>query len=69
MSEEKNFSDADINMKLSNMEVELFYQKWASRLDTKEAVEFGEDLMAVIRAIGDSIIGLMKFTLNKDDAE
>lgn len=58
-------SEQEANMRLTNLEVELFYEKWASRLDTKEAVEFGEDLMNVIKAIGDSIIDLMR--PSKDD--
>lgn len=60
--------EMDIQLKLSNLEVEVFYTKWAERLqNSADAVEFGEDLMNVIRSIGDSVVSLMRFTLLKDD--
>lgn len=52
--------EQESNMRITNLEVELFYEKWASHLDSKYSVEFGEDLMTVIRAIGESIIDLMR---------
>lgn len=64
MSEEADqqhpeLSELDIQLKLTNLEVEIFFTKWAERIDSQYLVEFGEDLMKVIRSIGDSIVHLM----------
>lgn len=59
-----NKPEDEVNFKLTNLEVEMFYNKWASRLDSDYVVEFGEDLMVVLKALGDSIIGMMRSGLN-----
>lgn len=63
MSEEigkqPELSELDVQLKMTNLEVEVFFTKWAERMDSKYLVEFGEDLMKVIGAIGNSIIRLM----------